>query len=70
MPFENETSQITMPMTGYAYVPIQVADMRNIFSPEDGLANGTIFPVLNKPLGVYGRQINGENIFTEVKADE
>lgn len=70
MPFENETTPIAMPMVGYAYVPIQQADMRNIFSPEDGLANGTIFPILSKPLGVYGRQINGDKIFKEGNADE
>lgn len=70
MPFKNETMSIAMPMVGYAYVPIQQADMRNLYSTEEGLMNGTIFPILNKPLGVYGRQINGDRIMTEGKANE
>lgn len=70
MPFENETSAIAMPMVGYAYVPIQQAEPRNIFSPEDALANGTIFPILNKPLGVYGKQIHGDKIFEGGKENE
>ena len=32
------------PQFGHAYVPIQV--MKNIFSPEEGLKKGTIFPEL------------------------
>ena len=67
MPFENETTPIAMPMVGYAYVPIQQAEMRNVYDPEEGLMYGTIFPILNQPLGVYGRQINGDKIFTEGK---
>lgn len=65
MPYKNETTPIAMPMVGYAYVPMQQANMRNIFSVEDALANGTVFPILAKPLGVYGRQINGDRIFME-----
>lgn len=65
MPYKNETLPIRMPMVGYAYVPIQKAEMRNIFSPEDALLNGTVFPILAKPLGVYGKQVNGDKIFTE-----
>lgn len=46
----------SMPMPGYAYVPVQQADMRNIYSTEEGFSRGTIFPDLDKPLGVYGRE--------------
>ncbi len=41
---------------GYAYVPIQIADERNLYSPEMGLSRGTIFPTLDLPMGVYGKQ--------------
>ena len=41
---------------GYAYVPMQTANDRNLYSPEMGLARGTIFPTLDLPLGVYGNQ--------------
>ncbi len=41
---------------GYAYVPIQIANDRNLYSPEMGLSRGTIFPTLDLPLGVYGNQ--------------
>lgn len=70
MPFAHETSEIAMPMVGYSYVPIQVAEMRNLYSPEEGLRNGTIFPILNKPLGVYGKQVNGDRIFMEENNNE
>ncbi len=63
MPFEHETRPIRMPLVGYAYVPVQQAEVRNLFSAEEGLENGTIFPILNKPLGVYGNQVNGDEIF-------
>lgn len=66
MPFANETTPIAMPMVGYAYVPIQQAEAKNLYSPEEGLKSGTIFPILNKPLGVYGKQVNGDKIFEEV----
>lgn len=45
-----------IPMVGYAYVPDQTADFENIYSPEVGFEKGTIFPILDKPLGVYGKQ--------------
>ncbi len=67
MPFEHETMPIMMPMVGYAYVPIQQAEMRNLYDLAEGLQNGTIFPILNKPLGVYGKQVNGEKFFEEEK---
>jgi hypothetical protein len=38
---------------GYAYVPIQTASPDNLYSMEDGLRAGTIFPELDLPLGVY-----------------
>lgn len=41
---------------GYAYVPVQIANDRNLYSPETGLSRGTIFPTLDLPLGVYGKQ--------------
>lgn len=50
---------LIMPSTqveGYAYVPIQIANDRNLYSPEMGLQRGTIFPTLDLPLGVYGKQ--------------
>jgi len=43
-------------LDGYAYVPIQKASDRNLYSPEMGLSRGTIFPTLDLPLGVYGKQ--------------
>lgn len=67
MPFEHEIMPIMMPMVGYAYVPIQQAEMRNLYDPAEGLLNGTIFPILDKPLGVYGKQVNGEKFFEEEK---
>lgn len=65
MPFAHETAPLTMPMVGYAYVPIQIAEMRNLYDPQQGLERGTIFPILDKPLGVYGKQTKGDMIFTE-----
>ncbi len=70
MPFQHETRPNMMPMVGYAYVPIQVAEMRNLFCPEEALNQGTIFPILAKPLGVYGKQVNGEKLFQEVNGYE
>lgn len=45
---------------GYAYVPIQIANERNLYSPEMGLSRGTIFPTLDLPFGVYGKQSLGK----------
>ncbi len=70
MPFQHETRPTAMPMVGYAYVPMQVAEMRNLFEPEEALCQGTVFPILAKPLGVYGKQVNGDKIFTEVGRHE
>ncbi len=41
---------------GYGYVPIQKAVMTNLYSPETALERGTVFPILDIPLGVYGFQ--------------
>lgn len=62
MPFEHETMPIIAPILGYAYVPIQQAEPRNLYSAEDGLMNGTIFPVLHKPLGVYGKETRDDRL--------
>ena len=70
MPFAHETQPIAMPMVGYAYVPMQTAEMRNLFSAEEGLMQGTIFPILAKPLGVYGKQVSGDKIFMEGNRNE
>ena len=37
---------------GYAYVPYQA--FGEIYSPEEGLERGTIFPELDLPITVYG----------------
>lgn len=36
---------------GYAYIPPQ--RMEQVFSPEEALAHGTLFPELYLPIGVY-----------------
>ena len=36
----------------YSYTPMQEID--TLYSYADGLKNGTMFPELNLPLGVYG----------------
>ncbi len=63
MPYADETKPADNMLVGYAYVPMQQANMRNLFDPEYGLKEGTIFPILDKPLGVYGHQTNGDIIF-------
>ena len=44
-------------LLGYAYVPIQIAEDTNLYDAETGLERGTIFPPLDLPLGVYGKQV-------------
>ncbi len=44
-------------LLAYAYVPIQVAEDTNLYDAETGLERGTIFPPLDLPLGVYGKQV-------------
>ena len=39
------------PVPAMAYIPHQAAEDKT-YSPEQGLMNGTLFPVLNKPF--YG----------------
>ena len=43
-------------LLAYAYVPIQKAEDTNLYDAETGLERGTIFPPLDLPLGVYGKQ--------------
>lgn len=38
---------------GYAYVPIQY--LNDVYSTEEGLCNGTIFPELNLSMCEYGK---------------
>lgn len=52
-PSENCTCLEDLPLA-YAYVPFQVLD--STYSMQEGFSNGTIFPELNKPLGVYGAE--------------
>ena len=44
-------------LIGYSYVPIQVAEDTNLYDAETALSRGTIFPPLDLPLGVYGKQV-------------
>ena len=44
-----------MGMVGYAYVPVQT--FGDIYTPAEGLTNGTVFPELNKPFGMYGAEV-------------
>jgi len=37
------------PKLAHAYVPFQ--HMKNVYSPAEGLARGTIFPELDRPYG-------------------
>ena len=50
--FENGNAPVQIP--GYAYVIPQTAN--EVYSPEVGLPKGTLFPELDKPLGVYGME--------------
>ena len=50
-------AKCNMPV-GYAYVPTQTAVETNLYDAETGFMRGTIFPTLDLPLGVYGKQIN------------
>lgn len=42
---------------GYSYVPIQ--KFGEVYTYSDALKNGTLFPELNLPLGVYGKKALG-----------
>ncbi len=41
---------------GYAYVPVQ--KFGDLYSPEEGLARGTIFRELDLPISVYGPRVD------------
>lgn len=56
---DTETMALSRPI-GYAYVPVQVAEDTNLYDPAMGLDRGTIFPPLDLPLGVYGKQMLSE----------
>ncbi len=43
-------------MVAYGFVPPQSANVNNVYTPEKGLVRGTVFPCLDKPLGVYGKE--------------
>ena len=46
-------------MVGYAWVPIQKMDQ--LYPPQTAIAEGTIFPELNIPIGQYERGLyNGK----------
>lgn len=45
------------PVVAMAYVPFQVAD--SVYSAEQGLSSGTMFPELNKPF--EGETVEGNN---------
>ncbi len=47
----------TTHMPAYAYVPVQIAKDTNLYNAQAGLDRGTIFPTLDLPLGVYGKQV-------------
>lgn len=44
------------PMVAYGFVLPQTVNVNNVYTPEKGLTRGTIFPCLDKPLGVYGKE--------------
>ncbi len=52
-PPEKCTCLKSLPLA-YAYVPFQM--IGRTYSMQEGFTNGTIFPELNKPLGVYGAE--------------
>ena len=43
----------TVRRPGYAYVPVQC--MGKVYTPQKAICEGTIFPELNIPIGVYER---------------
>ncbi len=49
------------PLVGYAYVPTQIAEDTNVYDAQTGLSRGTVFPTLDLPLGVYGKQFRPED---------
>jgi hypothetical protein len=63
---QDYTGLITIRKPGYAHVIIQTADPKNLYSPEEGIKNGTIFPNLDKPFGFYGH----ESFIYEIEREE
>ncbi len=57
----NAPSWPVKPLVGYAYVPDQIAEDTNLYDTQTGLMRGTIFPTLDLPLGVYGKQFRQED---------
>lgn len=51
---ENESATLYDKPLGYAYVPIQ--RWRMLYTPENGLARGTVFEELDMPMEVYGNE--------------
>ena len=49
---ESESATLSDKPLGYAYVPIQ--RWRMLYTPEAGLARGTVFEELDMPTEVYG----------------
>ncbi len=39
---------------GYSYVPVQ--ELKNVYSNEEALEKGTLYPELYLPLGEYGKK--------------
>lgn len=52
--YENESATLSDKPIGYAYVPIQ--RWRMLYTPEQGLARGTVFEELDMPMEVYGHE--------------
>lgn len=48
----NENNEVRV---GYAFVPEQ--EFNRVFSPEEALCRGTIFPELYLPMEVYGPKL-------------
>ena len=48
------------PQVAMAYVPYQTDGSENIYNPEKGICNGTMFPELNKPFcrGANTKEMN------------
>ena len=46
---------------GYGWVPMQ--QLGTVYSYEDALKYGTLFPELNLPLGVYGKKAFGGKMY-------
>ena len=51
---ENDAATLHDKPLAYAYVPIQ--RWRMLYTPEKGLARGTIFEELDMPMEVYGHE--------------